>query len=77
MRDAAATARDVHRMQVWAGQAAALAGAEPAGELVVRLWQEAGSFAAGQLTQISLAGIGPTEWTCRTCVFRPEAISRF
>ena len=50
MRDAAATARDVHRMQVWAGQAAALAGAEPAGELVVRLWQEAGSFAAGQLS---------------------------
>jgi nitronate monooxygenase len=41
MRDAAAAARDVHRMQAWAGQAAALARAEPAGELVVRLWQEA------------------------------------
>jgi len=41
MRDAAATARDVHRMQAWAGQAAALAGPEPAGELVLRLWQEA------------------------------------
>ena len=34
-------ARDVHRMQAWAGQAAALARAEPAGELVTRLWQEA------------------------------------
>ena len=41
MRDAAAAARDVHRMQAWAGQAAALAQAEPAGELVLRLWQAA------------------------------------
>ena len=41
MRDAAARSRDVHRMQAWAGQAAALARAEPAGELVLRLWQEA------------------------------------
>ena len=41
MRDAAAATRDVHRMQAWAGQAAALARAEPAGELVLRLWQEA------------------------------------
>ena len=32
MRDAAASSHDVHRMQVWAGQAAALARAEPAGE---------------------------------------------
>ncbi len=29
------------RMQAWAGQAAALARAEPAVEVVVRLWQEA------------------------------------
>jgi nitronate monooxygenase len=28
-------------MQAWAGQAAALARAEPASELVLRLWQEA------------------------------------
>jgi nitronate monooxygenase len=41
MRNAAARARDVHRIQAWAGQAASLARAEPAGELVLRLWQEA------------------------------------
>jgi nitronate monooxygenase len=41
MREAGAQSRDVHRMQAWAGQAAALARAEPAGELVTRLWQEA------------------------------------
>jgi len=41
MREAGAKARDVHRMQAWAGQAAALARAEPAAELVARLWQEA------------------------------------
>jgi nitronate monooxygenase len=41
MREAGGKARDIHRMQAWAGQAAALARAEPAGELVARLWQEA------------------------------------
>jgi nitronate monooxygenase len=41
MRDAAGRAGDVHRMQAWAGQAAALARAEPAGEVVRRLWEEA------------------------------------
>jgi nitronate monooxygenase len=41
MRDAAGKSQDVHRMQAWAGQAAGLARAEPAGELVLRLWQEA------------------------------------
>jgi nitronate monooxygenase len=41
MRDAGGQARDIHRMQAWAGQAAALARAEPAGELVTRLWEEA------------------------------------
>jgi nitronate monooxygenase len=39
--DVAARSRDVHRKQAWAGQAVALARAEPAGELVLRLWQEA------------------------------------
>ena len=34
-------ARDVERMQAWAGQAAALARPEPAGEVVHRLWEEA------------------------------------
>jgi len=41
MREAAAKAGDVGRMQAWAGQAAALARAEPAGEVVRRLWAEA------------------------------------
>jgi len=41
MRDAGGRAGDVQRMQAWAGQAAALARPEPAGELVLRLWQEA------------------------------------
>ena len=35
--DAAGRSQDVHRMQAWVGQARA----EPAGELVLRLWQEA------------------------------------
>src|SRR5439155_3752652 len=47
MRDAAASWHDVHRMQVWAGQAAALARAEPAGELVLRLWEEADALLLG------------------------------
>jgi nitronate monooxygenase len=41
MREAGGRARDVHRMQAWAGQAASLARTEPAGELVQRLWVEA------------------------------------
>ena len=41
MRDAAGRSRDIHRMQGWAGQAAALARVEPAGEFVLRLWAEA------------------------------------
>jgi len=41
MRAAAHTASDVQRMQAWAGQSAAMARAEPAAELVQRLWHEA------------------------------------
>src|SRR5437762_2733681 len=41
MREAAAKSADVQRMQAWAGQAAALARPEPAGEIVRRLWEEA------------------------------------
>ncbi|MBV9782255.1 MAG: nitronate monooxygenase [Acidisphaera sp.] len=41
MRQEAARVRDVGRMQAWAGQAAALARPEPAGEVVRRIWQEA------------------------------------
>jgi nitronate monooxygenase len=41
MRDAAVKQNDIERMQAWAGQSAGLARAEPAGEVVRRLWQEA------------------------------------
>ncbi|MBV8849727.1 MAG: nitronate monooxygenase [Methylobacteriaceae bacterium] len=41
MREAATKAGDVQRMQVWAGQSAALARAEPADEIVNRLWDDA------------------------------------
>ena len=41
MREEAGRAGDVHRMQAWAGQAAAMARPEPAGEVVRRLWAEA------------------------------------
>jgi nitronate monooxygenase len=47
MREAAAKAGDVQHMQAWAGQAAALARAEPAGEVVRRLWQEANALLGG------------------------------
>ena len=41
MRADAQAAGDVQRMQPWAGQAAAMARAEPAGEVVRRLWDGA------------------------------------
>jgi len=41
MRAAAQKEGDVNRMQAWAGQSAALARAEPAGELLRRVWDEA------------------------------------
>lgn len=41
MRDAAVKHNDIGRMQAWAGQSAALAQAEPASEVVRRLWQGA------------------------------------
>jgi nitronate monooxygenase len=41
MRDGGAKAGDIHRMQVWAGQSAALARVEPAEDVVRRIWQEA------------------------------------
>ena len=46
MRDAGGRAGDVHRMQAWAGQSAALARAEPAAEVVRRLWDEAQALLA-------------------------------
>jgi nitronate monooxygenase len=47
MRESGGRAGDVHRMQAWAGQAAALARAEPAGKVVRRLWQEAEALLPG------------------------------
>jgi nitronate monooxygenase len=41
MRAAAQAADDLDRMQAWAGQAASLAQAEPAGPLLRRIWSEA------------------------------------
>ncbi|MGH2390668.1 MAG: NAD(P)H-dependent flavin oxidoreductase [Chloroflexota bacterium] len=41
MKEAGRHAQDIQRMQVWAGQSAALARAEPAADLVHRLWAEA------------------------------------
>jgi nitronate monooxygenase len=41
MRDAAGKANDVERMQAWAGQSGALAGAAPAGDIVRTLWEGA------------------------------------
>jgi nitronate monooxygenase len=41
MRKAAVATNDVHRMQAWAGQAAALARAEPASHIVAQLWDGA------------------------------------
>jgi nitronate monooxygenase len=41
MRDAAQRTGDLQRMQAWAGQAAALARNDPAGEFISRLWADA------------------------------------
>lgn len=41
MREEAAGAGDAERLQMWAGQSAALAQALPAGELTATLWEEA------------------------------------
>jgi len=46
LRQAAAAAGDPARMQMWAGQAAAFARDEPAGDLVQRLWAEAQTLLA-------------------------------
>src|SRR6266852_6889062 len=48
MRESGARANDVHRMQAWAGQAAAMARPEPAGEVVRRLWDEAEALLPGR-----------------------------
>jgi nitronate monooxygenase len=41
MKEAGAAAGDYHRMQVWAGQSAAMSKAVPAGDLVNQIWADA------------------------------------
>jgi nitronate monooxygenase len=41
MKDAGAAAGNVHRMQAWSGQSAAMAKTIPAGDLVRQIWEEA------------------------------------
>ncbi|MBV8565910.1 MAG: nitronate monooxygenase [Methylobacteriaceae bacterium] len=40
LRELAIKEGDIHRIQAWAGQSAAMARADPAGEVVRRIWQE-------------------------------------
>ncbi len=42
MKEAGAAAGDCHRMQVWAGQSAAMATPSPAADLVRRIWDDVG-----------------------------------
>ncbi|HJT88974.1 MAG TPA: nitronate monooxygenase, partial [Bryobacteraceae bacterium] len=44
MKQAGAATGDYHRMQVWAGQSAAMAQPVPAGDLVRRIWEQAEEF---------------------------------
>jgi nitronate monooxygenase len=41
MKEAGAAAGDYHRMQVWAGQSAAMGKPIPAGDLVREMWSDA------------------------------------
>jgi nitronate monooxygenase len=53
MKEAGAATGDFHRMQMWAGQSAAMAKPIRAGDLVQRIWTEAASyFAAGATGQL-------------------------
>ena len=60
MRDAAGRSQDIHRMQAWAGQAAALARPEPAGKLVLRLWQEAEALLPAADSALEGTGFEPS-----------------
>jgi nitronate monooxygenase len=46
MRDAAAKANDIERMQMWAGQSAGMATIHSAGEIIQRLWEDAQALLA-------------------------------
>jgi nitronate monooxygenase len=48
MKAAGAAAGDYHRMQVWAGQSAALARPRPARDLVLRMWGQAQALLEGR-----------------------------
>lgn len=48
LREAGQKTGDLHRMQAWAGQAAALARAEPADDITRRLWEEAQPLCMGK-----------------------------
>jgi len=47
MKEAGAAANDYQRMQVWAGQSAAMAKAIPAGDLLQTIWREAQALLRG------------------------------
>jgi nitronate monooxygenase len=47
MREAGQNSGDIHRMQAWAGQSAALALDQPAGDIVRRLWRDALALLSG------------------------------
>lgn len=47
MKAAGAAANDYHRMQLWAGQSAAMARPIPARDLAVQMWNEAQEFLVG------------------------------
>jgi nitronate monooxygenase len=47
MKEAGAAAGDYHRMQVWAGQSAAMTKPVPAGDLAKQIWQDARSLLQG------------------------------
>jgi len=44
MKEAGTAAGDYHRMQVWAGQSAAMAKPIPARDFVLQMWEEAQAF---------------------------------
>jgi len=59
MREAAARAGDVERMQAWAGQSAAMARAEPAGDVVRMLWEGTRGLLGGVASVTEAPGTRP------------------
>lgn len=52
MRNAATKSGDVQGMPAWAGQSASLARAEPAAQLMRRIWQDARALLGGSATEL-------------------------